>query len=1504
MKISTLCPQPHAGMRRGRISFFTLIVAAVLLPALARGQSTYTPYTFTTIAGSASIGSSDGPGAAARFDQPSSVAVDGAGNTYVADTYNNTIRKISASGDVTTLAGLAGESGSADGTGSQARFFVPAGVAVDAGGNVYVADSGNYTVRKIAPGGAVSTLAGTAGIRGYADGTGAAARFYIPYALTVDDQGNVFVSDSGNNTIRKITPAGVVTTYASTGVTANKGSIDGAAAAANFNGPRSVAVDSAGNIYVADVYNDTIRRITSAGVVSTLAGSPEEGGSADGTGSAARFSLPSGLALDSSGNIYVADSGNHTIRKVTPAGVVTTLAGSAGVSGSTDGTGSAARFNSPLALVVDGSGNVYVADSYNQLIRKITSAGVVSTVAGSAGQIGTVDGTGATARFAYPQGIVVDSSGNLFVADTNGDTVRKITPDGQVTTIAGFPADFGSADGTGTGARFSSPIGLAIDGSGNIYVADAGNGTIRKMTSAAVVTTLAGAAGLTGTTDGAAGFARFSSPAGVAVDSAGNVVVADFANNLVRRIAADGTVTTVAGSLGNQGYANGAAAVARFNSPGGLAVDHQGTLYVADTGNDCIRKIDGNGVVTNFGGSAADPATLYRDGYTNIARFSQPIGVAVDGSGNVYVADTSNSVIRKITPGGIVSTLAGTAAVRGMVNGTGAAASFNLPRGLAVDASGTITVADAGNNAVRRVTPDGTVTTLAGSGEAGSIGTADGPGATARFNAPDDLALDSGGTLYVDDAGNGHIRRISSSGTVTTQTASGGTNPVFFTHPDGIAVDSSGNIYVADTAGNTIQKITPAGAVSTLAGTSGTSGSTDGQGTAALFNLPHAVAVDGTGNIYVTDTGNSTIRKITPGGAVTTLAGSAGTVGTSDGTGTAARFSNPMGIAVDGSGNLYVADAGEAAIRKVTPDAVVTTIAGAKGTAGSADGTGSGALFNQPTDVAVDASGNVYVADTGNHLIRRITPDGVVTTLGGVAGIIGSTDATGSNALFNSPDGIATDAAGNIYVADTSNNTIRRGVPAAPGSGGTGAPANPSSGSTTGNSNLINLGSAGGTSMFLYPTGVAVDSAGTAYVTDASYNTVVKVTSAGLASRLAGSPGFAGFHDGASAIALFNQPGGNALDGSGNVYVADTGNATIRKVAADGTTSTLAGSPGARGNQDGAGTAASFASPAGVAVDAAGNVYVADAFNQTIRKITAAGAVTTLAGSPGVRGEADGTGGAASFNHPASVAVDATGNVYVADAFNDTIRKITAAGVVSTLAGSAGISGSNDGTGINALFNQPMGVAVDASGNVFVADTANATIRRITPAGVVTTVAGVAGISGLADGAAASALFNQPRGLVVDASGNLLVADTGNAVVRRIASGQVTTLGLAASSDVAPAITTQPVSQTVTTGASVTFTAAASGTPTPTLQWRKNNAVISGATTATYTIPAVTSADVGYYSLTATNVAGSAVSNYAVLSIDLTSSGGSSGGGGGAIGAWFVGALALLGAARWMSRKS
>ncbi len=320
---------------------------------------------------------------------------------------------------MTTLAGniLAGF---ADGKGREATFTHPGGVAVDSSGNVYVADTENQLIRKITADGVVSTLAGSAGVTGESNGTGTAASFNHPTGVAVDSSGNVYVADSNNNRIRKITPTGVVTTLAGSG---SVGSGNGTGTFASFNWPRAVAVDSSGNVYVADAANRLIRKITHEGVVTTLAGSGSQG-SSNGQGTSALFNQIWGIAVDSPGNVYVADTFNHLIRKITPAGLVSTLAGS-GAQGSANGTGPAAAFSYPAGVAVDASGIVYIADYHDFLIRKITAGGVVTTLAGT-GSPGAVNGIGTDASFNKPTGIAADSSGTVYIADTFNNLIRKI----------------------------------------------------------------------------------------------------------------------------------------------------------------------------------------------------------------------------------------------------------------------------------------------------------------------------------------------------------------------------------------------------------------------------------------------------------------------------------------------------------------------------------------------------------------------------------------------------------------------------------------------------------------------------------------------------------------------------------------------------------------------------------------------------------------------------------------------------------------------------------------------------------------------------------------------------------------------------------------------------------------------------------------------------------------------------------------------------------------------
>jgi sugar lactone lactonase YvrE len=783
--------------------------------------------------------------------------------------------------------------------------------------------------------------------------------------------------------------------------------------------------------------------------------------------------------------------------------------------------------------------------------------------------------------------------------------------------------------------------------------------------------------------------------------------------------------------------------------------------------------------------------------------------------------------------------------------------------------------------------------TLAG---ATSIGSADGPGNLARFYSPRGVAVDLAGNVYVADTVNQTIRKITPDGTVSTLAGTAGvfSAGIFLSHPmtpqdidgvgpdaklanpEGIAVDSAGTVYFADKMVSVIRKVTPAGAVTTWVGTPQAGGSTDGAGNAARFFIPGGLAIDSPGNVYVAEWVTHIIRKITPAGVVTTLAGLANTPGSADGVGSDARFFQPMNLAVDQAGNVIVGDSGNCTVRKITPNGIVTTIAGQPGVRGSADGTGSAARFDYPSGIAVDSAGNIYVSDQGNNTLRKITSAGVVTTLAGSVGAAGSTDGVGSAARFRSLCGLATDAAGNIYGADTQDNTIRKITPAGIVTTLAGLGLDYAIGNNDGTVGLARFQTA---------TQVAAGPAGTVIVSDTLNHTIRQISASGLVTTVAGSStAFSGNNeDGAASEARFSAPGPIAVDAGGTIYVGEMSNGTIRMISPARVVSTL--DPVGPGYTQ-------FAGIGGIATDSAGGIYVTDNHQHTINKISLAGKITVLAGSPGVAGSDDGSASAARFNQPAGLVADSAGNLFVADTGNDTIRRIAPTGVVTTVAGAAGIDGSDDGPAAAARFDGPSGISLDAAGNLFVADSTNSVIRKITPDGTVSTVAGRPLTSGIADGTGRDARFNNAAVVSVDATGGVLVSNASTIQKGRLAGP--------------PVISTQPASQAATVGSGVQFTVAAGGAPAPTYQWSFNGKTLDGATSSTLNLVAARASDAGDYTVVVANPIGSITSAKATLTVTASSTpppanspGGSGGaGGGGSIEAWFALSLLALGATR------
>ena len=1465
----------------------------------------------STFAGT-TTGFLDGTGTAAKMDGPLGMTFDASGNIYFIDGVNYRIRKMDSQGVVTTIAGdgysfLFYGRLKNNALGSLSSFNYPADLAFDAVNNcLYVTDKENDVIRKVSLTSpyAVTTFAGS-GTSTSTDGIGAAATFKKPSGIVIDPSGTyLYVTDRAGNKIRRITiSTAQVTTIAGSGTQSTVNNSTGTLA--TFNDPTGIAVD-ANYIYVTDFGGHKIRKIskTSPYSVTTLAGSGASGFADDPSGALATFNNPYGIALDPAGNLFVAEWGNK-IRKISPAGAVTTFAGS-GVASSIDANGVSATFNNPSNILIDpSSGFAYISEYTGDQIRKLNLTGyaidptpALPTDLHFNVTPGQISGT-PSARNNGPVSYTITGynfygSSTTSVAITTGVLPALGVPSvSAITTTTATAQALANDNGISTlytieGGGAPTPLiekGLCWSTSPNPTILDSKVANSNLMTGMFTNN-------LTGLTPGTLYYVRAYATTGLGTGYGNQVsfttLIAPPAINYTTpnqfivntSITAlqvtntggtvsglsGGNVSTFAGS-GSQGDLNGIGTAASFDTPTAVAIDTSGNLYIADSNNYGIRKITPAGVTSYFAGYNG-PGHL--DGPGNTAIFESPNGVAVDLSGNVYVAD--NNTIRKITPAGVVSSLAGNAG-SGSTDGQGYGASFNSPTGLAVDMSGNVYVADSGNNKIRKITPAGVVSTFAGSG---NWGASDGIGNSATFDTPSGLAFDSSGNLYVSDMYNNRIRMITTpaaevstlSGNGAYNSTDGLINSASFASPTGIAVDMSGNVYVAQPYFQNIRKISM-GVVSTLAG-NGNSGSLDTVGAAATFNSPSGVAVDVAGNIYVADRYNNKIRKIvtsTIGFSITPNL-PAGLVLNGDGSisGTPTIASPPTNYTVTATNtggtitttiNMSVVTIPQLSTTTATSIAATTAVTG--GTIisnGYTNIIAQGVCWStspSPTiadSIITDTSGTTtftsnlsnllpytlyyaraYATNSigtgyGNQitfrtlslvpLISTVAATTITATTavsGGTITYAGITSVTANGVCWStSPNPTIADNSTNDTLGTTFTSTLSNLLPStiyyirayATNSAGTGygtqvsfttkmlppviSYSNPNNLlintsitplSITNTGGIIDnslsvvttfagsgsqgaIDATGLSASFKNPSEIVVAPDGNFYVADSGNNKIRKITPAGVVSTFAGS-GIVGSTDGIGIQASFSGPKSVKLDAYGNLYVADAGNNKIRKITPEGVVTTLAGS-GIVGSTDGIGSQASFNFPNGLALDMAGNVYVADQSNYKIRKITPAGVVSTFAGS-GSAGSIDGTGTAARFYYPQNLVVDVTNNIYVTE-LSSKIRKITPAGVVTTFAGNA-YWGSTDGQGTAASFIYPEGITIDTSGNLYITDYGNHNIRKSTPTAVVTTLAG-SGATGATDGIGSQASFRNPFGITIDTSGNLYVTDSNSNNIRKI----------------------------------------------------------------------------------------------------------------------------------------
>lgn len=642
--------------------------------------------TITLLAGTGRVGyaGDGGPAIQAQFNDPQGIAVDFQGHIYVADTGNSLIRVITPDGNINLYAGNApfgvptfgwtGDGGPAIG----AQLDLPVGMAVDSAGNLYIADSANNAIREVTTGGGnISTIAGLGPTApGFSGDLGPAyaAALNGPLDVALDKSSNVYIADTNNANVREITAAtGIIATVAgSTAIVSNAVVLafgfsgdGGTAITAELAGPAGVAIDSAGNLYIATYSDNRIRVVNLSGIINTFAGNSGYGFAGDGGPAIkSQLSAPRGISVDGAGNLYLADRWNNRIRKIA-GGTISTIAGSGqGNFGGDFGPPTQAQLSAPAGIVVAPNGTVYVSDTLNNRVRMVTPtimAGLamtipstITTIAGNGNPAFGGDGGAATsAALNQPAGLALDASGNLYIADSNNAVVRKVTLAGVISTVAGTGGVQGySGDGgPATQAKLMAPVGVAVDPSGNLYIADY-YGWIREVNAkTGIITTFAGngSNGYSGD-GGSATAAQFYNPVGVAVDSAGDVFVADSDNGAVRMIA-NGIITTIAGN-GALGYTgDGApATLAEFSAISGIAVDAQGNIYVADTNNNAIRLFPLHGIVSTIAGTGAQGYTG-DNGPATLAELNGPMAVAVTSSGTVYFADTGNNSVRSLAPG-------------------------------------------------------------------------------------------------------------------------------------------------------------------------------------------------------------------------------------------------------------------------------------------------------------------------------------------------------------------------------------------------------------------------------------------------------------------------------------------------------------------------------------------------------------------------------------------------------------------------------------------------------------------------------------------------------------------------------------------------------------------------------------------------------------------------------------------------------------------------------------
>lgn len=1468
--------------------------------------------TVTGNGGSAYAGDG-GPATNGSLNGLQGVALDSLGNLFIADTGNNCIRKVDTNGTITTLAGNGTSGYSGDGGASMnASLNYPTSVAVDGRGNLFIADMYNQRIRKIDTNGIISTVAGNgdvvfsgspAGTYSGDGGWATNAGLNQPSSVAVDASGKLYIADSQNNRIRMVDTNNIISTVAGNGIQGSAGD-GGPATAAYIYDPYGVGLDSYHNLFIVEFMGNRVRRVDTNGTITTVAGNGSGLNYPTGDGGQATNATliwPFDVAFDSQDNLYIsAGYTENSIRKVDRNGIITTVVG-------TD-------VNGPYGMTFDALGNLFFADSGDNQVRKVyfsgypilTLNGITTTNAGNysvviSNSYGSVTSSVAVLTIAIPpsiqtqpvsQGVWPGSNATMSVNATgslplyyewyfNGTNLVQNSANSSLTISNFGPLNvgqymvvvtnsYGSVSSTSASLQLPPALtistqpasqtnlvgsnvsfSVSVNGIGPLTYQWLFNGTNIPNN---IISTVAGNGNISYSGDGGPAVGTgVAGPAAVVFDTYGNMYVASGPHNRVRMVDLNGIIATVAGN-GNEDYSGDGMAATNTSvyNPNGLVFDPAGNLFIATSSNHRIRKVDINEVITTFAGTNynSNIGGFSGDGgLASDATLNYPFGLARDLLGNLYIADSGNNRIRMVDTNGIITTVAGNgSAAYGGDGGAATNGALNNPLGVVLDRQGNLYIADSGNDRIREVSTNGIITTFAGGGSGGDGGAA----TNAALNNP--------------------LASVSS--------------------PLGVALDSRGNLYIADGNKCSIREVDTNGIITTVAGNGSQTFSGDGgPATNASFNVPYGVAFDSAGNMYVADTGNNRIRKIHYTGD---------------------PVLNLPAITTNSAGNYSVIINGPfgsvtslvAVLTVVLPPAIVTQPTNQIAVSGSnvnfsvtATGTpplGYSWYLNGQTLLQNGSNSSLTLSavmptDNGNYTVVVSNSYGSVTsqvatlTVGFPPGVTisGSQSVLPGNDVFLSASATGTGPFSYQWQFNGTNlpNDI---ITTVAGNG---------SGTYAGDG-----GSPVNASLYA-PRGVCVGTSGEFYIGDSSNNRVRKVDATGIISTIAGNgtqsfSGDGGLATNASLVAPF----GVEVDSLGNVYVADSGNSRIRIIDTNGMINTFAG--GGSGVAGDAATNASLLSPRAVTLDSFGNLYIADTGNNLVRKVDTNNILTTVAG--GGSGSDGGAATNASLNAPSGLAADANSALYIGDFYGNRVHRLDTNGIIISVAGTGSYGASKDGiAATNASLSEPAGVVFDSYGDLYIVDTGTYRVRRVDSTGIITTVAGngspgYSGDGGFATNAQLGALY----GLALDASGNLLIADTGNNRIRKVQLyagyptlrlnsvsalnagsysvvvsspyGSVTSSISSVIVQAPPIIIVQPASQLAVAGSSAVFSSAAAGSGPVGYSWFFNGTnLLQSGTNNSLLLTSVSTNDAGNYSVIATNGYGSVTSQVATLTVAI-----------------------------------